>query len=85
MTQEKSHPTCIILFQEYTCRAMTFLENLLPYKSQLGNEYKSYVTSPTETVFLILLSQLSKCSKIESKIETCYACKGSKIVSWDIT
>lgn len=73
MTQERSHPAWIILFQEYTCQAKIFLENSSHYKSQLGNEYKSCVMSPTEAVFLVLLSQLSKRSKIEDKIKTCYA------------
>lgn len=65
------------LKEEYTCQPKIFLENSLRYKSQPGNEYKSRVTSPTETVFLILL-QLSKHSKIEGKIKTCYA-KDQKI------
>lgn len=65
------------LKEEYTCQPKIFLENSLRYKSQPGNEYKSCVTSPTETVFLILL-QLSKHSKIEGKIKTCYA-KDQKI------
>lgn len=73
MTQERSYPAQIILFQEYSCQAMIFLENSSYYKSQLGNEYKSCVMSPTERVFLIFLSQLSKGSKIEGKIKTCYA------------